>query len=586
MQAGLARVRDGRLVEQIPWSTFGRSQQAKMLLAAHGGVWVGFWFEGGVSYHRDRRVLESYTAAAGLSKGNVASFRLDADGALWVATQDGGVSRIKDGRIATLTSRNGLPCDAVHWTIEDDDRAFWLYTRCALVRITRAVLDAWIADPTRRVEVALWDAADGVRLRSTAASEYAPPVAKSIDGRVWFLTGEGVQVVDPRHLPLNTQPPPVHIERIVADQTLQWDNVTGATVPSLRLPPRIRDLQIDYTALSLVAPEKVRFRYKLENQDSDWREVVNDRHVQYSNLHPGTYRFHVIASNNSGVWNEQGDALEFSVDAAYYQTGWFRALCAAGAMGLLWSGYRLRVRRLHHQFELALDARVSERMRIARELHDTLLQSFHGLLLRFQTASHLLPDRAAEAKERLDAAIAQAANAIGEGRDAVQGLRDSTSQDNDLPHAISTLGEELAASAGGHPLPRFAVTVEGTSRTLHPVLRDEVYKITAEAVRNAFRHAQATRVDVEIRYDAEQFRLRVQDDGTGFDAASLSDRGRHGHYGLSGMRERAAILGGNVTVWSKEGAGTAVELRIPGGTAYVRPRHGPWFRMFVRRRDA
>jgi signal transduction histidine kinase len=314
--------------------------------------------------------------------------------------------------------------------------------------------------------------------------------------------------------------------------------------------------------------------------------VVNDRHVQYSNLRPGTYRFRVTASNNSGVWNELGDTLEFSVAPAYYQTGWFRMLCAAGVLGLLGTGYLLRIRQLHRRFELALEVRVSERTRIARELHDTLLQSFHGLLLRFETASHLLPDHAAEAKQRLDAAIAQAANAITEGRDAVQGLRESVLQDRDLPEAISTLGQELAAGPGRHPIPRFDVTVEGTPRRLQPILRDEVYKITAEAIRNAFRHAQATRVDVEIRYTAEQFRLRVQDDGTGFDAASLPNREREGHFGLSGMHERAAILGGDLTVWSQPGTGTAVELRIPGGPAYARRRSDSWFRRLVRRSDA
>jgi signal transduction histidine kinase len=201
--------------------------------------------------------------------------------------------------------------------------------------------------------------------------------------------------------------------------------------------------------------------------------------------------------------------------------------------------------------------------------------------------SHLLPDRPAEAKERLDAAIAQAANAIGEGRDAIQGLRESTSQGNDLANAISTLGQELAAAPADHSVPHFEVTVEGAPRALHPILRDEVYKITAEAMRNAFRHARATRVDVEIRYDHQQFRLRVQDDGRGFDATSLSPTGPQGHFGLSGMRERAASLGGTLTVWSNEGAGTAVELRIPAGTAYLRPRRSSWWsRTFARRPHA
>ena len=218
--------------------------------------------------------------------------------------------------------------------------------------------------------------------------------------------------------------------------------------------------------------------------------------------------------------------------------------------------------RLSQQFEMTLEARVAERTRIARELHDTLLQSFHGLLLRFQTVSHLLPQRPTEAKERLDNAIEQAAEAITEGRDAVQGLRDSTVKGNDLAQAISTLGEELAGEAANHR-PVFRVAVEGESRDLHPILRDEIYKIAAEGLRNAFRHAQARQIEVEIRYDNERLRLRVRDDGKGIDPAVIAGRGSEGHYGLPGMRERAILIGAKLTVWSELDAGTEVELDLP-----------------------
>jgi PAS domain S-box-containing protein len=221
--------------------------------------------------------------------------------------------------------------------------------------------------------------------------------------------------------------------------------------------------------------------------------------------------------------------------------------------------------------EATLEARVSERTRIARELHDTLLQSFHGLLLRFQTVSHLLPERPGEAKEKLDSAIEQAADAITEGRDAVQGLRDSIVQGNDLAPAISTLGEELANDSSNHR-PSFRVAVEGESRNLHPIVRDEIYKIAAEALRNAFRHAQARQIEVEIRYDNEQFRLRVRDDGKGMDPAVLARQGSEGHYGLPGMRERATIMEGELTVWSQVDAGTEVELRVPASAAYATAR--------------
>jgi signal transduction histidine kinase len=568
---GLTHLVSARLVQHVPWSTLRRKQQAKVVLSDKGGVWLSFWTDGGVVYFKDGQLRASYSTVHGLGRGHVSGLQLDEDGSLWAATE-GGISRIKDGRVATLTSGNGLPCDAIHGTLWDESRALWAYAVCGLFRIGRTELDAWIAQPTRRIETTLWGAADGVQLRA-APNTYGPFVARSADGRLWFLASAGIQVIDPRRLSVNTVPPPVRVERLVADQGVRWHLAPGGAAPSsVRLPPRVRDVQIDYVALSFAAPETVRFRYRLDGQDSDWREVVNQRHVQYSNLHPGTYRFRVIAANNSGVWNEQGDLLEFSIAPAYYQTAWFRVLCSAGALGLLWAGYQVRVRQLHRRFEMAFDARVSERTRIARELHDTLLQSFHGLLLRLQTVSHLWGERPELAKDKLDHAIDDAARAITEGRNAVQGLRASTVATSKIEDAIATLGGELAAAPGTRPAPAFRVTVEGDPSPLHPIFRDDIYKITAEALRNAFRHADATDVDVEIRYDRQQFRLRVQDNGKGFDEAVLPRQAAAGHYGLPGMRERAALMGGTLTVWSSEGAGTAVELSIPSRTAYVKPR--------------
>jgi signal transduction histidine kinase len=269
------------------------------------------------------------------------------------------------------------------------------------------------------------------------------------------------------------------------------------------------------------------------------------------------------------VWNEAGAALEFSIAPAYFQTRWFQALVAVAALGMIWAGYVARVRHVGREYQRRLDERVNERTRIARELHDTLLQSFHGLLLRFQTASYLLPDRPAEAKAQLDAAIVNAAKAITEGRDAVQGLRASTIERNDLALAIRTLGDELAAIPSPRQSPSFDVAVEGEPRDLHPSVRDEVYKIAAEALRNAFRHAHAGRVEVEIRYHDKQFRLRVRDDGVGIGPEVLRSHGAEGHYGLRGMPERAALIGGKLAVWSEVGAGTEVELRLPASIVYA-----------------
>jgi signal transduction histidine kinase len=238
-------------------------------------------------------------------------------------------------------------------------------------------------------------------------------------------------------------------------------------------------------------------------------------------------------------------------------------------LALLWMAYHLRVRQLHHQFEITLEARVGERTRIARDLHDTLLQSFQGLLLRFQTVYELLPQRPTDAKETLASAIDRTAQAITEGRETLQGLRASTVERNDLAASIKTFGEELATQASGANPVGLLVDVEGTSRTLHPIVRDDIYRIASEALRNAFRYAEAMQIEVELRYDERQLRLRVRDDGKGIDPNFLKAEGRAGHFGLRGMQERAELIGGKLTVWSAPDSGTELELSIPAARAYA-----------------
>jgi len=558
----LLHLRDGLVVEQIPWSKLGRRQTAEFVLSGGepGGVWLGFWVEGGVSYFKDGQFRASYTAADGLGKGGVPDLQLDPDGALWAATQDGGLSRIKDGRIATLTSRNGLPCDAIHWSIEDDDHSFWLYTSCGLMRIARSELDAWIANPKRTVETAVWDAADGVRLRSSAASAYGPRVAKSPDGKLWFVTGEGVQVVDPHHLAFNKLPPPVHIERIVADDK-PYD-----LRPGMRLPANVRNLRIDYTALSLVAPEKIHLKYKLEGQNRNWHEVINERHATYTNLSPRNYRFRVIASNNNGVWNETGDALEFSIAPAYYQTTWFYTSCVAVVLAMVWMAYQFRVRQLQRQYNMRVEERVEERTRIARELHDTLLQTVQGFMLRLQAVNEMMPPGAVKNEHEQTLEIGD--RAIAEGRKTVQDLR-SAFTTSDLVEAVRAVGDELASRDAA----AFRVVVEGPVRDLNPIVRDEVYSIAREGLRNAFTHACAAHIDAEITFDERVVRLRIRDDGKGI-APAVAEQGRAGHYGVAGMQERARRIGAKLAILSGAGTGTEIDLTVAGSIAYAKPRGG------------
>ena len=558
---GLAHLVDGKIIEQASSQELGGGPASGgLVLDPDGGVWAGL-YSGGLAYFRQGHAQNLPLKDGRGAASRVLDLSRNRDGTLWAATENG-LSRISNGHVVTLTTANGLPCNKVHWIIEDDSSSYWLYTQCGLARVARTELDAWVADSKRTIQVTTFDAADGIRLVPTLSGHH-PQVAKSSDGKIWFVNYDTVSFFEPSRMAGNMLAPPVHIEQITADHK-SYDAKSG-----LRLPPLVRDLSIDYTAVSLVAPEKVGFKYKLEGQDPDWREVVNDREAQYSNLAPGNYRFRVIASNNSGVWNETGASLDFSIAPAYWQTAWFRALCGAVILAVLWMLYRLRIRHVAHEFDVKLDARVAERTRIARELHDTLLQSFHGLLLRFQTASNLLPDRPAESKEVLASAIDQAAEAITEGRDAVQGLRASATEMNDLAASIRALGDEQAVENSAEAGLR--VEVLGTPRALHPIVRDEVFRIAGEALRNAFRHAAAKQIEVELRYDERQLRVRVRDDGKGIDPGVLRAGGQEGHFGLRGMRERAKLAGGKLTVWSGLDAGTEVELSIPGPRAYSDP---------------
>jgi signal transduction histidine kinase/ligand-binding sensor domain-containing protein len=561
-QNGLLQVFQGKVVLQLSWRSLGldRFGFSPVVDPAKHGLWIGIG-QPGVAWLAENRIEATYSAADGLGRGGVSDLRLDSGGALWVAT-DGGLSRIKDGHILTLTGRDGLPCDEVLWSVEDNDHAAWVYMPCGLVRIPGQELDAWAAGTKTAVTTRVLDASDGVAPPTWPRSS-RPQVSKAPDGRIWFTTSDGVGILDPHHLPFNSIPPPVHVENIVADGT--GYSIAGP----LNLPSRVRDLSIDYTALSLTIPEKVRFRVKLEGQDKDWRELVNVRHVEYTNLPPKNYRFRVIAANNSGVWNELGDQLTFSIAPAWFQTNWFRISCVAAFLVLLWGIYRLRVQRLQHQFAIGLEARVNERTRIARDLHDTLLQSIQGLMLHFQTGIDLLPERPVEARKKLETALDHADQAIAEGRDAVQGLRSSAVETNDLVPAVRALVEELRADKTNQDSVDFQVKVEGAPRNLDPILRDEVYRIAAEALRNAFRHAHAQRIEVEILYGEPWLRLRVRDDGKGIDPKFLGADGRAGHYGLHGMRERAKLVGGKLAVWSRPDSGTEVELSIPASTAYA-----------------
>jgi signal transduction histidine kinase len=579
----LFHLTEGPSSERFAWAALGRQDSALSLLPdpSRGGLWLGGYLGGGVAYFKDGQIRRSYSAADGLGGGRVEALQFDRDQAIWAATE-GGLSRIKDGRVATLSNRNGLPCNAVHWMMEDDEHSVWIYLACGLVRIARSELDAWARDPKRTVSTTVFDASDGVTSFALGML-FNPQVGRAADGRIWFVSGDGVSIIDPRHIPFNRLPPPVHVEEITADRKSYWQNLSGAAASNLRLPKLSRDLRIDYTALSLVAPEKVRFKYRLEGRDEDWVDAGNRREAFYNDLRPRSYRFRIIASNNSGVWSESGDSVEFSIAPAYYQTTLFRASVVAAFFLTLWGLYRLRLYQVAREFA----AQTEERTRIARDLHDTLLQSFQASLIQMQTARNVFPRRPEEAIHTLDSAIGSAEQAIDEGRSTIQDLRRTLAPQSELERLLTIAGQELAKSQDSDGTqPVFDVRVTGTRRILSAILQDEVYRIGREALRNAFRHARASHIEVELIYDKRDLRLRIRDDGQGIDRNILQQGARVGHWGLPGSRERAKRIGARFHIWSEAGAGTEIELKLPASRAYARPQAQRRFGVFRKKKGA
>jgi len=399
------------------------------------------------------------------------------------------------------------------------------------------------------------------------------------DGSLWFTTVQGFAQVNPR-LRHNPLAPPVAIRSMVVDDR------TYSTFSPARLPALTRNIRFDYTALSLSIPERARFRYKLDGLDSKWHEAGSIRQAVYDNLGPGKYTFRVIACNNDGVWNMTGATMAFTILPAWYQTSSFRIGCIGAFLLLLWMLYQLRLRQLHHQFSIGLEARVGERTRIARELHDTLLQSFQGLMLRFQAVDEMLPARPMDAKKVLESALNRGDQAISEGRDAITGIRACTPANQDLTKSITALmtnfGEELS-EGNGASVP-FQVLVEGAPRTVRPNIQSEIYRIARESLGNAFRHAQAQHIETEIIY-GESLRLRFRDDGKGIDSSVIEQGGRPGHWGLLCIRERAKQIGAQLEIWSEPGAGTEIELSIPGSIAYEVFATKGRFRIFPKRME-
>jgi signal transduction histidine kinase/ligand-binding sensor domain-containing protein len=540
----LIRIQDQRVREAFPAPQMPLAR--KIVADPQSGIWLGLLNGDLARYRSGKTEIFPFThhPASRVNELIAAS-----DGSILGATAFGVVGW-KNGKRQILTVRNGLPCNSIHALISDDQGDLWLYAQCGLIEIADAELQRWWERPESRLKLRVFDASDGVQ----PGRGHFNTSTRSPDGRLWFANGSVLQMIDPNHMAGNTLAPPVHIEAIVADRK------SYLAQEGLNLPPLTRDLEIDYTALSFVVPQKALFRYMLEGHDTDWQEPGTRRQAFYNNLRPGHYRFRVIACNNDGMWTSTPAVWRFVILPAYYQTLWFKAALWTTAIMLLWLFYLYRLRRISAEIHSRFNERQRERERIARELHDTLLQGFQGLVLRFQAILNRIPEED-PLRASVRNALLRADEVLIEGRDRVREIRSESSPD--LRNLLGSFGDSQASESTS-----FQLFLVGTVVALKPLICDEVNRIAREALTNAFRHASASRVEAELIYDRAEFNLRIRDNGTGIDEQTVG-AGRSGHWGLQGMRERANLSGGKLSIWSRPGAGTEVEFLIPGKLAYA-----------------
>ncbi len=515
-----------------------------------GAIWVA-------QTNRVARYAEGRLTLYGKEQGIggfVYGFFEDRAGTIWTATADG-LSKFEGGGFRTLKRKGAIPGYHVYGLAQDDDGAWWLATLPGILRLAPGEIEHAFADSTYMPHYRAFDESDGM-IGALVKGYWGPVLAKSGDGKIWVATDSGLASIDPRVIPL-AKPPPVSLE-VVRVRGRELAISEGA-----ELPPNTGDIEIDYTSLTFGTPERIRFRYRLEGVDPAWRDVADRRRAYYTGLGPGSYRFRVTASYGDGIWNEASAGWSFRVLPAWYETIWFRGLVvlAIGALGgalAVWI-QRGRHARAQQALEDKYEATLAERARIAHDLHDTLLQGFAGVTLQLQTVELDLPHRPAAAAETVLRVQRLAHAAMREARERVWDLQHTELGSDDLPTALEAMARERTAGTAID----VSVTTVGERRRLTRSLEDAAFRIGREAVVNAVKHAGARRIEVRFEFDPTRLRLEVRDDGGGFTPEQSDDARRKGHFGLSGIRDRAAHAGGHCEVRPREGGGTVVALELP-----------------------
>jgi len=572
-----------------------------------GAVWAGS-LDSGVSRIRDGRIT-TYTSSGGLASNTISAIAEGPGGAMWFATPNGLEEFVRD-QWKRLASDSDLPPGRINCLTVDSSGILWIgtdngiaYLRGGVARIPRDLPQSandpilgiaddgrdglWIATPRSVARLSrshlLGQAAGAGPVRTFGSADGIPlpegvrrdrSVVNDAAGRIWFSLGRGVSVVDAGRLNPAPAPAIVHIESVTVD-----GNPLNPGAP-LKIRAGGQRIRFHYVGLSLAVPERVRYRYRLDSFDRGWSEPTALRETVYTNLAAGSYRFRVIASNSEGIWNSAESSVGLEVIPAVWQTFWFRGLVVLACGLLSLAVYRMRLRRVTRQLAIRYEERLAERTRIGQELHDTLLQGLLAASMQLHVAVEALPAESPSRKQ-FGRVLAMMRQVVNESRNAVRGLRSSDASARDLHSAFSRVSEEFVAAESVE----FRIVVDGETRPLSPLIRDEVYRIGREALVNAFRHSGSSTIEMQICYSAD-LRLSVRDQGRGIDQEILRS-GRDGHFGLVGMRERAEGIGAQLKMWSRAQAGTEVLLTVPGHIAFARldpPRQRQWLPVWRRKR--
>ena len=549
LSAGASRITNGAVTTFTTTSGLASNTIASIAEGVDGTMW--FATPGGLSAYSGSG-WRTYTTGDGLPSNDVNTVFVGPRGILWAGTTDG-LAFVQDGQLRACREMPAALRGSILGLTMDRSGSLWLSMLDRVLRVDReALLRCEAGSP----QVREYGVADG--LPAVDSMKRHRTLVADSHGRIWLALSRGISVADPGRADAHTLPALTHVESISAD------GAPVAVQGTIEIPPGRRRIAFTYTALSLSVPERVRYRYRLDGFDHDWSEISADRQTVYTNLDHGQYRFRVVASNGDGLWNGSEASVAFEIRPMLWQVRSFQAAAAVAGIAIAWGLYRLRLRQLAHQLNVRFEERFAERTRIARELHDTLLQGFLSASMQLHVAVDRLPEDS-PARPALGRVIDLMGRVIEEGRNALRGLRSSGSEGHGLEETFSGIQSELTTGQST----AYRVIVEGKPRPLNPAVRDDVYRIGREGLMNAFRHSGATAVEIEIEYAASELRLFVRDDGRGIDP-QIARTGTDGHWGIAGMNERAARIGGSLTIRSRAAAGTEIELRVPGRAAFTR----------------